>query len=35
MQKIIEAEVLKRTGKNETPEQKEIRELKERLDKAD
>ena len=34
MQKIIEAEVLKRTGKNETPEQKEIRELKERLDKA-
>ena len=35
MQKLIEAEVLKRTGKNETPEQKEIRELKERLDKAD
>ena len=35
MQKIIEAEVLKRTGKNETPEQKEIRELRERLDKAD
>ena len=35
MQKIIEVEVLKRTGKNETPEQKEIRELKERLDKAD
>ena len=35
MQKIIEAEVLKRTGKNETPEQKEIRELTERLDKAD
>ena len=35
MQKLIEAEVLKRTGKNETPEEKEIRELKERLDKAD
>lgn len=35
MQKLIEAEILKRTGKNETPEQKEIRELKERLDKAD
>ena len=35
MQKLIEAEVLKRTGKDETPEQKEIRELKERLDKAD
>ena len=35
MQKIIEAEILKRTGKNETPEQKEIRELKERLDRAD
>ena len=35
MQKIIEAEILKRTGKNETAEQKEIRELKERLDRAD
>ena len=35
LQKLIGAEVLKRTGKNETPEQKEIRELKERLDKAD
>lgn len=35
MQKLIEAEVIKRTGKNETPEQKEIRELKERLDRAD
>lgn len=35
MQKLIEAEVLKRTGKDETPEQKQIRELQERLDKAD
>ena len=35
LNKMIDAEVLKRTGKNETPEQKEIRELKERLDKAD
>lgn len=35
MQKLIDAEVLKRTGKNETPEQKQIRELQERLDKAD
>ena len=31
MQKLIEAEVLKRTGKNETPEQKAIRELQEKL----
>lgn len=35
LQKLIDAEVLKRTGKDETPEQKEIRELKERLDKSD
>lgn len=35
MQKLIDAEVLKRTNKEETPEQKEIRELKERLDRAD
>ena len=35
LNKMIDAEVLKRTGKNETPEQKEIRELKDRLDKAD
>lgn len=32
MQKLIEAEVLKRTGKNETPEQKAIRELQEQLE---
>ena len=32
MQKLIEAEVLKRTGNNETPEQKAIRELQEKLD---
>ena len=32
MQKLIEAEVLKRTGKNETEEQKAIRELKEKLE---
>lgn len=31
MQKLIDAEVLKRTGQNETPEQKEIRELKEQF----
>ena len=36
MQKLIDDEVAKRTGgKEETPEQKEIRELKERLDKSD
>lgn len=35
MQKLIEAEVLKRTGNSETPEQKQIRELQERLDRAD
>lgn len=32
MQKLIEAEVLKRTGNNETEEQKAIRELKEKLE---
>lgn len=32
MQKLIEAEVLKRTGKNETEEQKAIRKLKEKLE---
>lgn len=32
MQKLIEAEVLKRTGNNETEEQKDIRELKEKLE---
>lgn len=31
MQKLIDAEVLKRTGQGETPEQKEIRELKEKF----
>lgn len=31
MLKIIDAEVLKKTGNNETPEQKDIRELKEKL----
>lgn len=31
MQKLIDAEVLKRTGKNETPEQQAIRELQEKL----
>ncbi len=31
MQKLIDAEILKRTGENETPEQKEIRELKEQF----
>lgn len=31
MQKLIDAEVLKRTGDNETPEQKQIRELKEQF----
>ena len=31
LEKLIEAEVLKRTGKNETPEQKAIRELQEQL----
>lgn len=35
MQKLIDAEVLKRTNNPETPEQKQIRELKERLDAAD
>lgn len=35
MPKLIEAEVLKATNKKETPEQKKIRELEERLDKAD
>lgn len=35
MQKLIDAEVLKATNKKETPEQKKIRELEERLDKAD
>jgi hypothetical protein len=36
MQKLIEAEVIKRTGgKEETTEQKLIRELQERLDKSD
>ncbi|WP_338627511.1 DUF4355 domain-containing protein [Clostridium baratii] len=35
MQKLIEAEVLKRTNTEETPEQKKIRELTERLDKSD
>lgn len=32
MPKLIEAEVLKRTGENETPEQKAIRELQDKLD---
>lgn len=32
MQKLIDAEVLKRTNKEETPEQKAIRELQEKLD---
>lgn len=31
LEKLIDAEVLKRTGKNETPEQKAIRELQEQL----
>ena len=31
LEKIVEAEVLKRTGKNETPEQKAIRELQDQL----
>lgn len=31
MQKLIDAEVLKRTGDNESPEQKQIRELKEQF----
>ena len=31
LEKLIEAEVLKRTGKTETPEQKAIRELQEQL----
>lgn len=31
MQKLIDAEVLKRTGDNETPEQKKIRELEEQF----
>lgn len=36
MQKLIDAEVIKRTGgKEETPQDKLIRELQERLDKAD
>lgn len=35
MQKLIDAEVLKRTNVEETPEQKKIRELTERLDKSD
>ena len=35
MQKLIEAEVLKRTGKNETPEQKAIRELQEETGAVD
>lgn len=35
MLKIIEQEVAKRTDNSETPEQKRIRELEERLDKAD
>lgn len=33
MQTLISAEVLKRTGANETEEQKAIRELRESLDK--
>lgn len=32
MQKLIDAEVLKRTGDNETPEQKQIRELKQQFE---
>lgn len=32
MKKLIDAEVLKRTGDNETPEQKQIRELKEQFE---
>lgn len=35
MQTLIEAEVLKRTGKNETPEQKALRELQEKFDKLE
>lgn len=35
MQKLIDAEVLKRTNVQETPEQKQIRELRERLDASD
>lgn len=35
MQKLIEAEVLKRTGGNETPQEKKIRELEERFNKAE
>ena len=31
MQKLIDAEIIKRTGENETPEQKEIRELKQKF----
>lgn len=31
MQKLIDAEVMKRTGKNESPEQKKIRELEEQF----
>lgn len=32
MQKLIDAEVLKRTGNNETPEQKQIRELQQQFE---
>lgn len=35
MQTLIEAEVLKRTGKNETPEQKALRELQEKFEKLE
>ena len=35
MQKIVESEILKRINKEETPEQKRIRELEERLNKVD